>query len=177
MKSSHGEIMTLQQRDLEALQKALNKVFSWVDRASGMPAFITGFCFIDCLATYYFARDGNPDDYKTFVKRFFPGEYDAEALYHQVRCGLVHNFTEKSGKNRPGHDFREDRPRDHLKLKSVKGEKKRRLRVINLSNFKDELKKALAELLEILNNNPELARRAIERYKKVGLIRADIETE
>jgi hypothetical protein len=125
------------------------------------------------MAAFYFARDSNRDDYKAFIKRFLP-KYDADALWSDLRCGLVHNFTNR--RNRIGYDFRENRPQYHLKLRPDKDNPKIKLKVINLSNFVNDLRIALHDFFAVLERNPEMKCRAIERYLQVGLIAGSRET-
>ena len=60
---------------------------------SKMGAFILGSCFIDCLAGFVYGRQANGHDYKKFVRDYLKS-YDPVKLYKDLRCALVHNYTE-----------------------------------------------------------------------------------
>src|SRR5262245_11706829 len=93
--------------DLSDLRSGLEGAFRAVKDAKGMGGFILGLCAIDWLASFYFAKDVGSEEYKNFVRRFLP-KYNAEQIYHDLRCGLVHNFTNRG--NGTKYDFREDAP-------------------------------------------------------------------
>ncbi len=158
-------------KNLIDLENALRGSYRAVTDARGMGSFILGFCFIEWLASYYFARQVCGDDYREFVKRFMP-QYDTREMYKSLRCGLVHGFTDR-GK---GYDFREDRPNNHLKFAKLKGSSESR-RVINLSNFQKDLEAAMEELFSVLRSNPEMAKRALNYFKTNGMILGSVETE
>lgn len=159
---------------LDDLENALRASFRTVTDAKHMGSFILGFCFIEWLAGYYYARQTKGEDYREFIQRFLP-KYDTHEMYSALRCGLVHSFTDL-GKG-VHYDFREDRPHNHLKLAKLKGNSNLKLRVINLSNFQEDLKLAMEDLFSVLRNNPEMATRAINRFKTTGMILGSVETE
>ena len=153
------------------LENAIRGSFRCVTDACHMGSFILGFCFIEWMAGYYYARQTKGEDYREFVKRFLPN-YDSDEMYTALRCGLVHNFTDH-GK---GYDFREDRPHNHLKRRKLEGSSQYRV-VLNLSNFQKDLETAMEQLFAVLRNNPEMAMRALNRFKTAGMIVGSIETE
>ena len=161
-------------KDYVSFKKNLTIGFSWaLQMRKGMAGFIVGLCCIDWMATYYFGRDTNSNDYKEFVKRFLP-QYNPEELYHDLRCGLVHNFTDRGKVIK--YDFREDRSKHHLRLRPRKGNRGVKMRVINLSNFIHDLRFALNKFFDVLEHNPEMMRRSVQRYKKVGLVDGSVES-
>ncbi len=158
-------------KTLDDLESALRGSFRAVTDARRMGSFILGFCFIEWMARYYFARRTSAEDYREFVNRFLP-QYDANEMYNFLRCGLVHGFTDR-GK---GYDFREDCPNSHLKITKLKGGAGSR-RVLNLLNFQNDLEGAMIELLEVLRTNPEMANRALYHFQTSGMILGSVETE
>lgn len=174
MKEKDAPVDCAHMKELDKLQGALKVAFQNVTDAKHMGSFILGFCYIEWLASYYFARKMMGDEYKEFVQRFLP-KYDHKAMYSALRCGLVHCYTDHGKEIQ--YDFREDRPNNHLKLVKQKGTSNKNLRVINLSNFQKDLKDATDELFNVLRENPEMATRALKRYKTVGMISGSVETE
>ena len=167
--------LTHKQYQFLYLREGLTIAMKNVLDTNGMAGFIMCFCSIDWMAQYYFGRDTKADDYKEFVKRFLPKDYDAEEMYADLRCGLVHNYTNKGCRQK--YDLREDRASSHLQLGRVRGNPHVQLKVLNLSNFKEDLRSALAKLFDILEKNPEMKTRAVLRYRNVGIFYGHIETE
>ena len=62
----------------------------------GVPATILLCCAIDLLAKY---RSGMPDGnmnkkkYTSFLRSYFPPQYNPNEFYALIRCGLVHGFN------------------------------------------------------------------------------------
>jgi hypothetical protein len=50
---------------------------------------------IDYLAGYFVGRETTGNDYKNFMRRYFPEKYlpYLDAIYKQIRCGLMHNLV------------------------------------------------------------------------------------
>jgi len=50
---------------------------------------------IDYLAGYFVGRETKGNDYKDFMRRYFPEKYHPylNAIYRQIRCGLMHNLV------------------------------------------------------------------------------------
>jgi hypothetical protein len=50
---------------------------------------------VDYLAGFYKGCKTNSDDYKEIIQQYFPQEYHQykEAIYSQLRCGLMHNLV------------------------------------------------------------------------------------
>lgn len=62
-----------------------------------MAGFLLGFCFIDAAAGFYSGRTKQMQrvigkHFRAFVTRYMP-QYDAAALYHDLRSGLVHSYA------------------------------------------------------------------------------------
>ena len=125
---------------------------------SKMGAFILGSCFIEYLAGFRYGKETTRDDYKNFVKEYLD-KYDAEKLYADLRCKLVHNYSEGGS-----YDFIDARPHLHnAKLQNGKI-------LLNLENFIADLKSALDKYFTQLESDDTLFELAVQRYKKVGLM-------
>jgi hypothetical protein len=83
-------------------------IFGWaykdIERASvkgeaKLAGFILGACFIDTLAGFYFginrsmSKNNSGKRFTTFVKKYLK-RYNAEKLWEDLRCGLVHSYAE-----------------------------------------------------------------------------------
>lgn len=122
-------------------------------------AFILASCFIDHLACFYFNKEGTPKTYKDFVQIFLP-QYNADDLYHSLRCKLVHNYTE-GGK----YSFIHEKPEFHLKTD------RQGRTVINLEDFIDEIISVKVKFFSLLDSeNSECRKNTIARFKKVGIL-------
>ena len=127
-----------------------------------MAGFLLGFCFIDAAAGFHSGRkQGIGRDFKDFVSTYMPSDYEPEALYKDLRSGLVHSYTigdtyaftdrEQAGK--------------HFETK-VTGFGVRTL--LNLEDFVNDLEKAFYALREAIRTDPEQLRRAQDRYESNG---------
>ncbi len=158
---------------LKHIQQSLYKMaFLDIKRASEggskMGAFILASCFIDYLAGYRYGKHAKRKDYKLFVKEYFNDQYDPDKLYHDLRCGLVHNYS--VGK---AYLFVDNKPDHHMK-KSL-GEK----RFLNLENFINDVENAYNEFIIDIEQNNEIAQLAQERDKLgiLGLVYSPIVPE
>ena len=125
---------------------------------SKMGAFILGSCFIEYLAGFRYGKETTHDDYKNFIKEFLGDKYDAEKLYEDLRCKLVHNYSEGGS-----YEFTDAKAFLHKQPINNKI-------ILNLENFIDDLKLALNDYFKKLETSDELLQLAIKRYNKVGLI-------
>ena len=127
---------------------------------SKMGAFILGSCFIEYLAGFRYGKETTTrDDYKNFVKEYLGNKYDAEKLYADLRCKLVHNYSE-------GGSYQFIDAHAHLHNAKLPNNKI----LLNLENFIDDLKSALDEYFTQLEKDDKLFQLAFQRYEKVGLI-------
>ena len=130
---------------------------------SKIGAFILCSCLIDAMAGFEKGERTTRDDYKYFVSQHLP-KYDAEKLYRDLRCKLVHGYSEGGS-----YLFTDARSGQHT---DIEGDKI----IINLENFIEEIGDALDRLAAILldKNNIEARRLAIKRYTDNGIILTDI---
>ena len=115
---------------------AFNGIISASAGGSKLGAFILGSCFVDCMAGFACGRHANKEAHLTFVRDYFPA-YDPEKLYRDLRCGLVHNYSEGGS-----YVLTYASPWHHGK--KVQGGRT----VINLENFIADIRSAMHKLLD-----------------------------
>lgn len=126
---------------------------------SKMGAFILASCFIDCLAGFRYGRQATGKNYRDFVKEYMTDQYNPIKLYKDLRCKLVHNYSEGGS-----YMFVDGKPQIHQK--KTKDNKT----VLNLECFLHDLKAAMTKYfleLDSISNKVDLA---IKRFKKIGLL-------
>ena len=131
-----------------------------------MGAFILASCFIDHMAGFIAGRQTTNEDYKQFVKDYLPNMYDPEKLYSDLRCKMVHNYSEGGS-----YIFAYANSAVHGRTNGAKI-------VINLENFIDDLEAALRKMLTDIDGDTGKQKKAEDRYKKIGLLgiaQSDIE--
>lgn len=129
------------------------------DGKSKMGAFILSSCFIEYLAGFRYGRETNSNDYKNFVKIYLNGKYDAEKLYRDLRCKLVHNYSEGGS-----YTFIDNHPELH---KASTADKKV---VLNLENFISDIEDALQTYFNELRTNDTIFKLALDRYFKLNVL-------
>lgn len=138
---------------------ALDGIKKASDGDSKMGAFILASCFIDCMTGY--VRGGKEDttktDYKNFVEKYLPS-YDPERLYRDLRCRLVHNYSEGGS-----YVFIANIPSRHLKPWNGKT-------FINLEDFIRDVEHAMRLLLREIKTIDKMRRNAVDRFTQVGLL-------
>lgn len=125
---------------------------------SKMGAFILASCFIEYMAGFVVGRETKGEDYKQFVKDYLPNTYDPEKLYADLRCKLVHNYSEGGS-----YIFADGKPDLHGKNLGNK-------MVVNLENFVDDIECALKKVINELNSDSEKWEKAEQRYDKIGIL-------
>lgn len=125
---------------------------------SKMGAFILASCFIDYMAGFVCGRKTTRKDYEHFVRHYLPSIYDPSKLYKDLRCGLVHNYSEGGS-----YWFKDNKSQLH-------GQTSNGRTIINLENFIDDLEKALRKLLQEIQSDPSKKQKAIARYNSIGLL-------
>jgi hypothetical protein len=125
---------------------------------SKMGAFILASCFIDYMAGFACGRETKGSDYKNFVSNYLPSIYEPQKLYSDLRCKLVHNYSEGGS-----YWFTDNNPQLHGKTENGRT-------IINLENFIDDLENALHKLLQEIQFNQSKKQTAINRYNSIGLL-------
>ena len=130
-----------------------------MDGKSLMGAFILATCFIEHMAGFrYGKRETGGKDFKEFVKNYLP-EYDPEKLWNDLRCKLVHNYSEGGS-----YSFVNSKPDLHLSPNSY-GKL-----TLNLESFVDEVEAAYKKYYQKLNDDEELQLLAYKRFSNPGIL-------
>ncbi len=126
---------------------------------SKVGAFILCSCLIDAMAGFIKGADTGQRDYKDFVRDYL-SSYVPENLYQDLRCKLVHSYSE-------GGSYLFVDAKSHLHLQKNNGKT-----IINLENFIDDIENALNEFSRKLQDPSETALRqkAIQRLDNNGII-------
>jgi hypothetical protein len=145
--------------------------------------FILCSCLIDWLAGYRYEGIPIPKDetknafrYKSFIRDYLSkvdNRYVADDLYHNLRCGLVHQYTE-AYKNASKFLFTHD---PHLKpthLKSASSGKNDNRKVLYIYKFFEDIKNAAKEMINEAQNNPDILKHFELRIKEVGILSGNI---
>jgi len=125
-----------------------------------MGAFILCSCYIDYLAFYYSNEKDVNKRYKEFVHAFLP-KYDKEKLYKDLRCKLVHNYSEGGS-----YLFVHNHSSSHLIYNNEYGKT-----YINLEDFVQELYVATEKLFDMITKEETLIINAVKRHKEAPLLR------
>jgi len=143
------------------------------DGKSLVGAFILASCMIDHLA-YFYSPFGDEDRgasrrFKEFCGRYLRN-YQAQKLYRDLRCRLVHNYSEGGS-----YQFVSGQADLHLKPDSVTSRT-----LVNLENFKAELRHALDRLFADARGETKVATtngnsilisaNVISRFKATGIL-------
>lgn len=129
------------------------------DGKSLMGAFILASCFIDYLAGFrYGKRETKRKDYTDFITEYLP-EYNAKNLYSDLRCKLVHNYSEGGS-----YSLTDSQPALHLKKNTISKT------VLNLQDFINDLEKAYNQYFKELEEKEQLQWLAFKRFKSTGLL-------
>jgi len=125
---------------------------------SKMGAFILASCFIEYMAGFACGKATTKKDYANFVSRYLPAIYDPTKLYADLRCKLVHNYSEGGS-----YWLTYSQPNLH-------GMTEHDRTIINLENFIDDLENALHRLVQEIETDLSAQLRALNRYKSIGLL-------
>lgn len=124
-----------------------------------MGAFILASCYIDYLSGFRYGKNTKGLDYVRFVREYFNDKYDASKLYQDLRCKLVHNYSEGGS-----YAFTDNHPELH-NIKTSDG----RI-MLNLENFVDDIETVLKKYFEELRTDDEKFKLAQNRYNRLGIL-------
>jgi len=158
--ASDDEIIERIKKSLKEL--AYEGIIKASDGGSKMGAFILASCFIDYLAGFYYGGESTPSHYKGFVKKFLP-MYNRNSLYHDLRCKIVHNYSEGGS-----YHFIDNTPDVHMATA-----KDGRI-VVNLENFICDIKDVMERYFKLLENDVPLRNKAIIRYQNLGILTVNL---
>jgi hypothetical protein len=125
---------------------------------SKVGAFILANCFIDYMAGFVSGRETRKKDYEDFVRNYLPSTYNPKKLYKDLRCRLVHNYSEGGS-----YWLTYNQPQLH-------GQTMNSLTVINLENFIEDLDAAFNKFIKMIEHDPLAMQKAIDRYNSIGLL-------
>jgi hypothetical protein len=79
------------QYTFEALKSARRSLIADAE----IPAIIASLAIVDYLAGFHAGRVTKSDDYKAFLREYFPDAYAPfiDRIYSDLRCGLLHNLV------------------------------------------------------------------------------------
>jgi hypothetical protein len=135
---------------------------------SEIAALLLAIASVEYLAGYYAGEQSRKDDFISFLKDNFPDQYSSyyEAIYDQLRCGLVHNLNILNPWNKNGIDFlvHSNSP-DHLK---VNNEGKL---IFSVSFFLEDIRRAfwmyVYDLVEKREENQDLIKKFEKRFNRL----------
>jgi hypothetical protein len=154
----------MSQAKIDHIQSTLEDMaFKDIEQASAafskMGAFILGSCFINCMAGFVCGREARGNHYKDFVRAYLPS-YDPEKLWKDLRCALVHNYTEGGS-----YVFVDNQQAQH----GQPAPNNKNKTIINLENFVDDLRNAMRKLLHEIKTDDTKQQLAFVRYDRIGL--------
>jgi hypothetical protein len=152
------------QKFIESLWHSIHDMaFLDIKRASEgkskMGAFILSSCFIDYLSGFRYGKQSKGRDYVKFVNNYLNDKYDASKLYLDLRCKLVHNYSEGGS-----YAFTDNHPELH-KTKISDG----RI-MLNLEDFISDIENAMNKYFDELRTDDEILKLAQTRYGKLGIL-------
>jgi hypothetical protein len=126
---------------------------------SKIGAFILASCFIEYIAGFRYGKETQGKDYKDFVRDYFNGSYDPDKLYKDLRCKLVHNYSEGGT-----YTFTDNHPEWH-KAKTNDGRT-----LLNLEDFISDIENALKTYFDELKTDNNKFKLAVDRYNKLNIL-------
>lgn len=139
-------------------ERIVSEIRSTIEAGLEMAPYILISCAIDFLTTFWVGGDSSGTRYQDFVATFFDG-YDAENLYAEIRCRMVHNLT--VGQRAI---ICWDEPDVH-KCTTADGTV-----VLNLEQFFADFLGAKTRYFEALRASPDLVERQIRRFNELGVL-------
>jgi hypothetical protein len=146
-----------------SLYSALADIKRGFEGGSVIGSFMLGSCFIDAMAGFKYGQDGRlklGKVYREFVGEYLK-DYDKVALYYDLRCQLLHNYSEGGS-----YEFTYRNPEKHLQFHDGKR------KFINLENFIRDLELAMVKLFTELDESASTRNNALKRFEKYGLLKA-----
>ena len=130
-----------------------------------LAGFILGACFIDAMASFHAGVDretskhNSGERFRCFVEKYLK-TYNAEKLYSDLRCGLVHSYAEGGT-----YVFTDNNKAGFHMNSTSKGKT-----ILNLEDFCADLRRAYAAYrTDILSDN-DCFLKAKHRFESMGLM-------
>jgi len=139
-------------------QQIIGEIQKATDNKMGAAAYILISCAIDCLASFWRGRDSTGEIYKEFIDEFFDG-YDANYLYKDLRCKLVHNYT--VGENLIMCWGEANIHKRHTNEGKI---------IINLEQFLEDFRRAKSLYFARLRQDGDLQIKLANRWLEVGIL-------
>ena len=139
-----------------------------------LAGFILASCFLDAMAEFYSGpgRNKNRKNYIKFVTKFMPPSYDADKLYEDLRCGLVHSYAEGSNRDGPRNTYLfTDGNKAGTHLEVANSGKV----ILNLEDFISEVGQAYEDLKSEILSDSNVFRNAKRRFEEKGLMAVGVE--
>lgn len=137
------------------------------EHGAKMAGFLLGFCFIDAAAGFHSGRTRAQrgvigQHFMAFVRAYMPS-YDPQALYSDLRSGLVHSYAIG-----PTYAFTDSERAGKHMAPTQTGLGERTL--INLEHFVSDLEQAFEQLRSDIVSDPERLENARRRLDSIGLL-------
>ncbi|MBI4732987.1 MAG: hypothetical protein HY781_12835 [Chloroflexi bacterium] len=135
---------------------------------SELAALLLAIASVEYLAGYYVGKQSQRNDFISFLTAYFPDQYAPyyDAIYDQLRCGLVHNLNVMNPWKKNGIDFliHPNSP-NHLKLND-EGKL-----IFSITLFLEDIRRAfwmyIHDVVEKQGENQELVENFIKRFNRV----------
>jgi len=127
-----------------------------------LSGLLMGFSIVEYLAGYFAGKSSQVKDFTAFLDRYFPEQYKPylKDIYHQLRCGLVHNLTLQNPWIPSNIPFIiERRSESHLQIKDDKV-------VFSIYHFIEDTRRAMVMYLYDLVMKPDENQHLIVLFEK-----------
>lgn len=123
-------------------------------------AFLLLGCLIDAAAGFWKGHDTTRNDYKDFIRKYL-SNYDPESLYVDLRCKLVHSYSEGGS-----YELKDGRQDMHLKQWAGLANKV----VLNYEDFYVDVANAITNLMQDARTDITIGTNFKNRYQNNGVV-------
>lgn len=150
---------------IDKVEKSLKELaLSDVDKCfkggAKVGAFILLGCLIDAATGFWKGQDTTRTDYKDFVRQYLP-KYDPESLYADLRCKLIHSYSEGGS-----YDLKDGRPGLHLQQCAGMAGKL----ILNYEDFYSDVASAIGNLIQDARRDAKVRLNFENRYSGNGVV-------
>lgn len=134
-----------------------------VANGSELSGLSLGISIVDYLAGYFSGNRTTSNDYKKFLKEYFPQKYHPfiKSIYIQLRCGLLHNLVSNNPWINNQYDYVIKRSSEkHLEI-SNEGKL-----IFSVQRFLEDIRRAYIEYSYNLIMKPEENEQLINNFEK-----------
>lgn len=146
----------------EYIMLVLRDAYKAAANGSELSGLALGVSIIDYLAGYFVGKRTTSNDYKDFIKEYFPNKYlpFIDSIYSQLRCGLLHNLVAHNPWIKNQYDYEINRSKEnHLDI-SEQG----RL-IFSVTIFLEDIRRAYIEYFYNLIEKPEENEQLITNFE------------